>query len=437
MSNEIYAGSARAGDGVVLVDEPAPLISPLAAKLGAEFLGTFWLVLAGVSLALFSSAGIPSALGFGLAFVTGAYALAHISGAHFNPAVTLGTAIAGKTPWRDVLPYIISQVVGGALATLAIFVIIKQHPNVKETRTAFASVSNVWKDGANPSFGFAAALIVEFIVAAVFLAVVLGSTDKRASKGFAPVAIGLAYALAIQIAAPITGGSVNPARSAATAIFATGAAAGQLWLFWLAPLLGAAFAGFIYKAFQAPAGTSFTVMIEDVVDDSELDDQAQGQVPGRDLDGAPLGFGAAIRSAFRNYATFHGRASRSAYWWFALLTSLVELPFSVWYMVAFIGSVATADYANSSAPPSFPVGVLVPMLFLSLVSLPLLLPSLGLAVRRLHDCNRSGWYYFMAFIPFVGSLILLIFYLQEGTPGPNQYSLSSGFGGQQPQAPWR
>jgi aquaporin Z len=272
MSNEIYAGSARAGDGVVLVDEPAPLISPLAAKLGAEFLGTFWLVLAGVSLALFNSAGIPSALGFGLAFVTGAYALAHISGAHFNPAITLGTAIAGKTPWRDVLPYIISQVVGGALATLAIFVIIKQHPNVKETRTAFASVSNVWKDGANPSFGFAAALIVEFIVAAVFLAVVLGSTDERASKGFAPVAIGLAYALAIQIATPITGGSVNPARSTATAIFATGSAAGQVWLFWLAPLLGAAFAGFIYKAFQAPAGTSFTVMIEDVVDDSELDD---------------------------------------------------------------------------------------------------------------------------------------------------------------------
>ena len=272
MSNEIYAVSARAGDGVVLVDEPAPLISPLAAKLGAEFLGTFWLVLAGVSLALFSSAGIPSALGFGLAFVTGAYALAHISGAHFNPAVTLGTAIAGKTPWRDVLPYIISQVVGAALATLAIFVIIKQHPNVTETKTAFASVSNVWKDGTNPSFGFAAALIVEFIVAAVFLAVVLGSTDRRASKGFAPVAIGLAYALAIQIAAPITGGSVNPARSTATAIFATGAAAGQVWLFWLAPLLGAAFAGFIYKAFQAPADTSFTEMIEDVVDDSELDD---------------------------------------------------------------------------------------------------------------------------------------------------------------------
>lgn len=272
MSNEIYAGSARAGDVVVLVDEPAPLISPLAAKLGAEFLGTFWLVLAGVSLALFSSAGIPSALGFGLAFVTGAYALAHISGAHFNPAITLGTAIAGKTPWRDVLPYIISQVVGGALATLSIFVIVKQLPNVKETRTAFATVSNVWKDGANPSFGFAAALIVEFIVAAVFLAVVLGSTDKRASKGFAPVAIGLAYALAIQIATPITGGSVNPARSTATAIFATGSAAGQLWLFWLAPLLGAAFAGFIYKAFQAPADTSFTEMIEDVVDDSELDD---------------------------------------------------------------------------------------------------------------------------------------------------------------------
>ena len=163
---------------------------------------------------------------------------------------------------------------------------------------------------------------------------------------------------------------------------------------------------------------------------------AQGQVPGGDLDGAPLGFGAAIRSAFRNYATFRGRASRSAYWWFALLTSLVELPFSVWYLAALIGSVATADYANSSAPPSFPIGVLVPMMLLSLLGLALFLPSLGLAVRRLHDCNRSGWYYFLAFIPF-GSLILLIFFLQEGTPGPNQYSLSSGFGGQQPQAAWR
>ena len=165
--------------------------------------------------------------------------------------------------------------------------------------------------------------------------------------------------------------------------------------------------------------------------------QAQGQVTDRDLDGAPLGFGAAIKSAFRNYVTFHGRASRSAYWWFALFASLVELPFSVWYMAAFIGGAATAVNANSSAPPSFPVGALVPMLFLSLLGLALFLPSLGLAVRRLHDCNRSGAYFFLGLIPFVGPLILLIFYVQEGTPGPNQYSLSSGFGGQQPQAPWR
>ena len=273
MSNEIYAGSAGTGDVVILVDEPVPAIPRLAAKLGAEFLGTFWLVLAGVGLLLFNATGgIPSALGFGLAVMTGGYALAHISGAHFNPAVTIGTAVAGRTPWRDVIPYVVAQVVGAATAALALYVVIRQYPNVGETRKLFSGVANVWKDGTNPSFGFAAALIVEFIVAAVFLAVVLGSTDKRASKGFAPVAIGLAYALAIQIATPITGGSVNPARSTATAIFATGAAAGQVWLFWLAPLLGAAFAGFIYKAFQAPAGTSFTVMIEDVVDDSELDD---------------------------------------------------------------------------------------------------------------------------------------------------------------------
>ncbi len=273
MSNEIYAGSAGTGDVVILVDEPVPAIPRLAARLGAEFLGTFWLVLAGVGLLLFNATGgIPSTLGFGLAVMTGGYALAHISGAHFNPAVTIGTAVAGRTPWRDVIPYVVAQVVGAATATLALYVVIREYPNVGETRKLFSGVANVWKDGTNPSFGFAAALVVEFIVAAVFLAVVLGSTDKRASKGFAPVAIGLAYALAIQIAAPITGGSVNPARSTATAIFATGAAAGQVWLFWLAPLLGAAFAGFIYKAFQAPASTSFTERIEDVVDDSELDD---------------------------------------------------------------------------------------------------------------------------------------------------------------------
>ena len=165
--------------------------------------------------------------------------------------------------------------------------------------------------------------------------------------------------------------------------------------------------------------------------------QAQGRVPGWDLDAAPLGFGAAIASAFRNYVTFRGRASRSAYWWFGLFALLVELPFYVWYMAAFIGGAATAVNATGTAPPSFPVGALVPMLFLGLVGLALFLPALGLAVRRLHDCDRSGWYYFMAFIPFVGSLILLIFYVQEGTPGPNQYSLSSGFGGQQPQATWR
>ena len=165
--------------------------------------------------------------------------------------------------------------------------------------------------------------------------------------------------------------------------------------------------------------------------------QAQGRVPGWDLDAAPLGFGAAIASAFRNYVTFRGRASRSAYWWFALFALLVELPFYVWYMAGTISAVATAANATGTAPPSIPVGALVPGLFLGLVGLALFLPALGLAVRRLHDCDRSGWYYFMAFIPFVGSLILLIFYVQEGTPGPNQYSLSSGFGGQQPQATWR
>jgi len=217
--------------------------------------------------------------------MTGGYALAHISGAHFNPAVTIGTAVAGRTPWRDVIPYVVAQVVGAGFAALALFVIIKQYPAVTDTKTVFRSVSNAWNDHTNPSFGFAAALIVEFIVAAVFIAVVLGATERRASKGFAPLAIGLAYALAIQIAAPITRGGVNPARSLATAIFGGDWAFQQVWLFWLAPLLGAAFAGFVYKAFQAPAGTSFAELIEDAddaeVDDAEVDDT---EVDDTDLD---------------------------------------------------------------------------------------------------------------------------------------------------------
>ena len=160
-------------------------------------------------------------------------------------------------------------------------------------------------------------------------------------------------------------------------------------------------------------------------------EQAQGQIPGGDLDGAPLGFGAAIRSAFRNFATFRGRASRSAYWWFAVFQRIVELPFAIW---AFPTFAATLANAASTTRGSTPVTGGLPLLLLDLVSLAL---SLAVAIRRLHDCNRSGAYFFLGLIPVVGSLILLIFYVQEGTPGPNQYSLSSGFGGQQPQAAWR
>jgi uncharacterized membrane protein YhaH (DUF805 family) len=169
--------------------------------------------------------------------------------------------------------------------------------------------------------------------------------------------------------------------------------------------------------------------------------QHQGRVPGWDLDAAPLGFGAAIKSAFRNYATFRGRASRSAYWWFALFQGLVELPFIVWYLVAFIASVPiVASSANSTGVYRAQAGILaaiaVPLVVMQLVSLVFLLPSLAAAVRRLHDCDRSGWFYLLSFIPFVGSIVLLIFFVQEGTPGPNQYSLPSPVGGNPSQATW-
>ncbi|MDM7854223.1 MIP family channel protein [Cellulomonas alba] len=263
--DEADAYYVPAGTGVVATPS-------LIARLGAEAFGAFFLVLAGVGVALYASVGslgggtLAVGLAFGLAVLAGIAAVGHVSGGHFNPAVTLGAALGGRTPWRDVLPYWLAQVIGGAVGAAVLFVAIpKTLPPLisqKEGDTArdfFDGVSNGFgphsplhtaSSGAT-SFPLVTALLVEVVVTAIFVGVILGVTDRRASKGQAPVAIGLALAILILVAIPVTNASLNPARSTATAIFANTWALKQLWLFWVAPLVGGAIAGLVYRAFAA------------------------------------------------------------------------------------------------------------------------------------------------------------------------------------------
>lgn len=245
----------------------------LVARLGAEAFGTFFLVLAGLGVALYSavnqSGTLAVALAFGIAVLGGAAAVGHVSGGHFNPAVTLGAAIGGRTAWRDVLPYWLAQLVGGAVAAAVVFITIpKTLPALfqkSDPRELFSGVANGFgthsplygtvqtaTSGAQTSeFTLTTALLVEVIVTAIFVGVILGVTDRRANKVQAPVAIGLALTVLILVAMPVTNASLNPARSTAAAIFSDSWAFQQLWVFWVAPLVGAALAGLVYRAFAA------------------------------------------------------------------------------------------------------------------------------------------------------------------------------------------
>lgn len=225
-------------------------------KLVAEFIGTMWLVLGGCGSAVIA-AGIPNigiglvgvALAFGLTVLTGAYALGHISGGHFNPAVSVGLWIGGKFDKKDVLPYIVSQVLGGALGASILYLIISSSADfsgIGSEPGAFATNfydANVY--GVN--YGMIGALVTEVVMTFMFLIVILGAIHKNASAGFGGMAIGLALTLIHLISIPVTNTSVNPARSTAVAIFTNAHAMGQLWLFWVAPIVGAVLAGIVYK----------------------------------------------------------------------------------------------------------------------------------------------------------------------------------------------
>jgi len=223
----------------------------LSKRLGAEALGTFWLVLGGCGSAVLA-AGFPGlgigfagvALAFGLTVLTMAFAIGHISGCHLNPAVTLGLATAGRFPKSDILPYWIAQVIGGIVAAGILYLIA--------TGKAGADIGGFAANGYGAHspglFSMNAALITEVVMTFAFLIVILGATDKRAPAGFAPIAIGLCLTLIHLISIPVTNTSVNPARSTSQAIFVGGWALQQLWLFWLAPLVGAVLAGIVYPA---------------------------------------------------------------------------------------------------------------------------------------------------------------------------------------------
>ncbi|GAA4240743.1 MULTISPECIES: aquaporin Z [Winogradskyella] len=220
-------------------------------KLFAEFFGTFWLVFGGCGSAIFA-AGFPElgigfvgvALAFGLTVLTMAYAVGHISGGHFNPAVSIGLWAGGKFEAKDLLGYIVAQVVGAVVAASVLYLIVSG-------KAGFDGVGGFAANGYDAlspdGYSMMSALIAEVVLTAFFLIVILGSTNFRAPKGFAPIAIGLALTLIHLISIPITNTSVNPARSLSQAIFADGAYLSQVWLFWVAPIVGAIIGGIIHK----------------------------------------------------------------------------------------------------------------------------------------------------------------------------------------------
>ncbi|WP_170366271.1 aquaporin Z [Ruegeria arenilitoris] len=223
----------------------------MRAKLMAEFFGTFWLVLGGCGSAVLAAGVADVGIGwlgvsfaFGLTVLTMAFAVGHISGGHFNPAVSLGLMIGGRFPSKDLLPYWAAQVLGAILAAAVLYLIVSGAPGF-EGVGSFAS--NGYGEASPEGYSMMSALVIEIVLTAFFLIIILGATSEKAPAGFAPIAIGLGLTLIHLISIPVTNTSVNPARSTGVALFADGPALAQLWLFWVAPLIGGALGAAIWK----------------------------------------------------------------------------------------------------------------------------------------------------------------------------------------------
>src|SRR5262245_14553777 len=225
----------------------------MAAKLAAEFLGTLWLVLGGCGSAVLAAAfpglGIGFtgvALAFGLTVLTGAYALGPVSGGHFNPAVSVGLWAGGRFSGGELLPYIVAQVLGAIAGAAVLAIIATGKPGFELVASGFAA--NGYGEHSHGKYSLAAGLVTEVVMTFMFLLVILGATHRRAPTGFAGLAIGLALTLIHLISIPVTNTSVNPARSTGPAIFVGGWALSQLWVFWVAPIVGALAAGAVYRS---------------------------------------------------------------------------------------------------------------------------------------------------------------------------------------------
>lgn len=224
----------------------------MSKRLFAEFFGTFWLVFGGCGSAVLAAAfpqlGIGFlgvALAFGLTVVTMAYAVGHISGGHFNPAITVGLFAGGRFAAKDVIPYVIAQVIGGIAAAAVLYLIASGKAGFDATAGGFAS--NGYGEHSPGGYSLQSAIVIELVLTAFFLIVIHGVTDKRAPAGFAPLVIGLTLTLIHLISIPVTNTSVNPARSTGVAIFQGTWALQQLWVFWLVPLVGGIIGGLIYR----------------------------------------------------------------------------------------------------------------------------------------------------------------------------------------------
>jgi aquaporin Z len=228
---------------------------PLFKRAVAEFFGTFWLVFGGCGAAVVAAAYpnlgigfVGVALAFGLTLLTMAFAIGHVSGCHLNPAVSIGLAVGKRFPYSELLPYIVAQVVGGIAGSSVLYLIASGKPGFS-LDGGFAS--NGYGTHSPDGYSLMACFIAEVVLTAFFLLIILGATDHRAPKGFAPIAIGLGLTLIHLISIPITNTSVNPARSTGPALFVGGWALSQLWLFWVAPILGAILGGIISLTFFA------------------------------------------------------------------------------------------------------------------------------------------------------------------------------------------
>ena len=223
----------------------------LSRRVTAEFIGTFWLVLGGCGTAVLA-AGFPKlgvgfvgvALAFGLTLLTMAFAIGHISGCHINPAVTVGLFSGGKFPSSEVIPYIIAQVLGGIVAAAVLYVIAS---GAADFSLSNGFAANGYGDHSPGGYPLSSALVCEVVMTFIFLFVIMGALDKRLPTGFAPIPIGLVLTLIHLVSIPVTNTSVNPARSTGPALFVGGWALGQLWLFWVAPIVGGALGGFTYR----------------------------------------------------------------------------------------------------------------------------------------------------------------------------------------------